>query len=81
MNNGSLVPYIENYGIGIRSQDLEPVLVINGGFYLISPEELRKNKSFLNSESIPLLINSPQEALDIDTDREWKIAEIECLRF
>jgi N-acylneuraminate cytidylyltransferase len=81
MKNGFLVPYIENHGIGIRSQDLEPVLVANGGFYLISPVELRKNKSFLNSESIPLLVNSPQEALDIDTEWEWKIAEIQCLRF
>jgi CMP-N,N'-diacetyllegionaminic acid synthase len=81
MKNGFLVPYIENHGIGIRSQDLEPVLVVNGGFYLISPVELRKNKSFLNSESIPLLVNSPLEALDIDTEWEWKIAEIQCLRF
>jgi len=81
MKDGYLVPYIENHGIGIRSQDLEPVLVVNGGFYLISPVELRKNKSFLNSESIPLLVNSPQEALDIDTEWEWNIAEIQCLRF
>lgn len=81
MKDGYLVPYMENHGFGVRSQDLEPTLVANGGFYLVSPVELRKNKSFISSESIALLVNSPREALDIDTEWEFKIAEIQCLRY
>ncbi len=76
MKDGRLIPFLEEHGFGIRSQDLEPALVINGGFYLISPEELRKKKSFLDLESIPLIVDSPQEALDIDTHWEYRLAEV-----
>jgi CMP-N-acetylneuraminic acid synthetase len=75
MIDGKLFPFEEHHGFGIRSQDLEPAFVLNGGFYLISPAELRKNKSFIGLESIPLLVNSPHEALDIDTEWEFELAE------
>ena len=75
MKDGYLVPYMENHGFGIRSQDLEPALVANGGFYLISPKELRESKSFIGLESIPLIVNSPQEALDIDSKEDFNFAE------
>jgi len=70
-----LVPFMEDHGFGIRSQDLLPALVVNGSFYLISPTELRDFKSFLGTKAIPLLIESPQEALDIDTEWDFKMAE------
>lgn len=75
MRDGYLVPFLEDNGFGIRSQDLEPAFVANGGFYLISPEEIRKSKSFISLESIPLLVNSSEETLDIDTESEFKFAE------
>ena len=76
LKDGYLVPFVEHHGFGIRSQDLEPALVANGGFYLISPVELRKSKSFIGGERLPLLIYSPKEALDIDTEWEFKVAEV-----
>ena len=81
MKEGHIVPFVEHHGFGIRSQDLELALVANGGFYLISPKEMRNNKSFISLESIPLVVNSPQEALVIDTEWEFKIAEIQCLEY
>ena len=48
---------------------------LNGSFYLISPKELRKNKSFFKGTSKPLIINSEKEALDIDTYWDFKIAQ------
>ena len=81
MKEGHIVPFVEHHGFGIRSQDLELALVANGGFYLISPKEMRNNKSFISLESIPLEVNSPQEALVIDTEWEFKIAEIQCLEY
>ena len=48
---------------------------VNGSFYLISPKELRKNKSFFKGISKPLIINSEKEALDIDTYWDFKIAQ------
>ena len=75
MEDRKLVPFLEHHGFGIRSQDLEPALVANGGFYLISPKELRDNESFISLGSIPLIVNTPQEALDIDSREDFNFAE------
>jgi N-acylneuraminate cytidylyltransferase len=70
-----LVPFMQEHGLETRSQDLPPAYVVNGSFYLITPKELRANRTFFGKEAIPLLIESAQEALDIDTEWDWKIAE------
>lgn len=70
-----LVPFIQEDGLNTRSQDLTPAYVANGGFYLISPAELRVSHSFIASKTIPLIIESPQEGLDIDSEWDFKIAE------
>ena len=70
-----LVPFMKDNGLGIRSQDLPPAYVVNGSFYLISPFELRTHKSFFGTKTLPLLIESPKEGLDIDTEWDFKIAE------
>jgi N-acylneuraminate cytidylyltransferase len=75
MKDSYLIPFLEHHGFGVRSQDLEPVFVANGGFYLISPRDLREFRTFIGLESTPLIFESVQEALDIDTEWEWKIAE------
>ena len=76
MKGDYLVPYMQEHGLESRSQDLPPAYIVNGSFYLISPTELRNSKSFVGSKTIPLTIESPQEALDIDTEWDFKIAEI-----
>lgn len=75
MDSGFLVPFMESHGFGTRSQDLEPAFVANGGFYLISPIELRKGKSFVTIEQVPLLGESYKESLDIDTELDFELAE------
>lgn len=70
-----LVPFMEEHGLEMRSQDLPPAFVVNGSFYLISPAELRACQSFVEVKTTPLLIDSPQEALDIDTEWDFQIAE------
>lgn len=69
-----LVPFMQEHGMGTRSQDLPPAFVVNGSFYLISPAELRACRSFVGTKTTPLLIGAPQEALDIDTDWDWAVA-------
>ena len=49
--------------------------MVNGAFYLIAPAELRAARSFIGARTVPLLIASPQEALDIDTAWDWALAE------
>lgn len=75
MEDGYLVPFMQEHGFGTRSQDLPPAYVVNGCFYLISSAELRACRSFVGKKTIPLLIESPQEALDIDTEWDFNVAE------
>jgi N-acylneuraminate cytidylyltransferase len=76
MEGDYLVPFMRGHGLDTRSQDLPPAYVVNGGFYLISPTELRAYHSFVGAKTMPLFIESPQEALDIDTEWDFLIAEI-----
>lgn len=71
-----LIPFIAGRGLNTRSQDLPPAYSVNGCFYLVSPDDLRKNHSFFSGRVVPLLVESPQEALDIDTEWDWKVAEM-----
>lgn len=71
-----LVPYVSEHGLEGRSQDLPPAVVVNGSFYLVSPTELRARRSFIGVPTVPLLIESPQEAWDIDTAWDFKVAEL-----
>ncbi len=75
IENEYLVPLMHEHGFGIRSQDLPPAYVVNGSFYLISPETLRTERSLVGQEPVPLLIESQQESLDIDTLWDFKMAE------
>jgi CMP-N,N'-diacetyllegionaminic acid synthase len=75
MEGEYLVPFMRDHGLETRSQDLLPSFVVNGSFYLTSPSELRSTRSFVGLKAIPLVIDSAQEALDIDTDWDWAIAE------
>lgn len=70
-----LLPYLDQSGLGMRSQDLPPAYVVTGSFYLSSPAQLRAQRSFIGATTVPLLIESPQEALDIDTAWDWALAE------
>lgn len=75
IEDGFLKPYIEGYGFQSRSQDLPPAYSINGCFYLICPAELRSRRSFVGNWTIPLLIESHEESLDIDTEWDCRIAQ------
>lgn len=79
MEGGYLVPFMPEHGLEMRSQDLLPAFVVNGSFYLISPAELRACRSFVGIKTIPLLIESPQEALDIDTEWDFKMAAMSIM--
>ena len=68
-------PFVEGDGLNTRYQDLPPAYVVNGAFYLIAPDDLRKLKSFYSENVVPLVIDTPAENLDIDTEWDWKLAE------
>ena len=71
-----LVPYIAESQSSSRSQDLPEAFVVNGSFYLIEPDLLKKTKKLVNAEIFPLIISSMEESLDIDDQWDWKIAQM-----
>lgn len=75
LEGDSMRPFVDGGGLHLRSQELPPAYVINGAFYLISPVELRRHQAFYSDAMVPLVIDRPEEAIDIDTDFDWKIAE------
>lgn len=61
----------------IQTQYLKPVLVENSGFYVFSKSSFAKNKRRIGEK--PLLFPIDQyEAIDIDNENDFQIAEILC---
>lgn len=75
INKNYLTSFIGGNNFDIRSQDLLPAYVLNGAIYLVSPKSLRKNHSFIDDHTIPLIMQSQIESLDIDTEFDFKLAE------
>lgn len=69
-------PFLPSSGVNTRSQDLPPAYAVNGSFYLISPPNLRQRRSFFGGEMTPLIIEDEVEAVDIDSEWDWAIAEM-----
>jgi len=67
--------FVPRDGSKLSSTDLPPAYAINGAFYLVTSETLRKSRSFYFDEITPLIIGSRNESLDIDTEADWKLAE------
>lgn len=76
-----ILPFMKEHGLEKRSQDLPQAYAVNGSFYLISPTELRASRNFLGAETVPLIIESKQEAIDIDTEWDFKLAEFVLEKF
>ncbi len=75
VEGGTMQPFIEGEGLHMRSQDLPPAYVVNGAFHLIKPEDLREHRSFFKDDMVPLVIDEPEECIDIDTEWDWRLAE------
>jgi N-acylneuraminate cytidylyltransferase len=58
----------------VRRQDLPPMYDVNGLIYLFKVEELRKH-SWVECERIRPLIVAHWEAIDIDSEEDWWLAE------
>ena len=70
-----LEPYLEEHGFGKRSQDLPDAFAANGCLYVISPQLLRVNKSFVGATVQPVFVASMSESMDIDTEEDWEFAQ------
>jgi CMP-N,N'-diacetyllegionaminic acid synthase len=75
IEKGIMRPFMKSETLHMRSQDLPPAYMVNGGFYLVSPKYLREERSFYKGQIIPLIIDPSEESMDIDTEWDWKLAE------
>ena len=73
IRHSAFKPY--SYEFGQRSQDLEPLYYENGLLYVCS-YELAKNGKLMSENPTAMLIEHPYGSVDIDTDLDWKWAEL-----
>jgi CMP-N,N'-diacetyllegionaminic acid synthase len=73
-----LIHFLTNMDSGMRSQDLPLIFTTNGVLYLVSPHDLRRNKSFSGEKTVPLHISSQKERLDIDSKWDFHLASLLC---
>lgn len=58
-----------------RSQDLEPFYHDVGQFYCVNVESFREQQVLVMEKTVPLIL-SELEIQDIDTEEDWKLAEL-----
>lgn len=58
-----------------RSQDLEPFYHDAGQFYFLNTESFQAQGRLVMEKTVPLIL-SEMEVQDIDTEEDWKIAEV-----
>lgn len=63
----------------VRSQDLEPVFHDAGQFYFVRSKVIIEERSLIGACSLPYEVTE-DEAQDIDTPSDWKIAEMKFER-
>ena len=75
---GVLRPFLSEVPGDVRSQDLPPAYVLNGVLYVARVDTVRTRRSFESPQTRALVLDSPEEALDIDTPFDWMVAEAIC---
>jgi N-acylneuraminate cytidylyltransferase len=73
INNKVYMNWPEN--INIRSQDLEKMYHDAGQFYIFKVTELKKQKKLFMENTGAIILNN-LEVQDIDTEIDWKLAEM-----
>lgn len=74
LNDGCL-EYVYPQHRNTRSQDLEPWYHDVGQFYCIRVESFLKQRGLVMEKTVPLVL-SEMEIQDIDTEEDWKLAEL-----
>lgn len=75
IKNGLMTPLFDERFLEIRRQELPPAYRLNGAIYIISPETLRKHKSFYCNRTLPFVMTA-KSSIDIDEEIDFQIAEL-----
>lgn len=74
-DDGMLTPFANSKGLEFRSQDLPPAVAVAGNMYLIHTNVLERQGTFFPARTIGVVCDRPYEAVDIDTEDDWIVAE------
>jgi CMP-N-acetylneuraminic acid synthetase len=72
---GLLHRFVAAADLTLRTQDLPPAYVVIGNLYLIRAGALREHGTFFPPATASVVCDGPLEALDIDTEDDWVVAE------
>jgi CMP-N-acetylneuraminic acid synthetase len=71
----ALKPFSDLQKLHLRSQELPEAVYVSGNMYLIRPAVLERYKAFFPQRTSGVLCDQPYEAVDIDTEADWVVAE------
>lgn len=78
--DGSLQPIIGWKEMSKRSQDLDASYQLNGSIYIASSQSIRDGRPLVGPGTLGFLMEGPEEAVDIDNESDWSIAESFLIR-
>ncbi len=70
------IPTIGWSSFQLRSQDLPKYYKLNGSIYVLNPVDVIQGLQIVHHGFIPYIMESFPESVDIDTESDWKIAEM-----
>lgn len=74
IKDGLLTPLFDERFLNTRRQELPSAYRPNGAIYIISPENLKKNKSFYCNRTLAYIMTA-KSSIDIDEEIDFHIAE------
>lgn len=75
IEDGRLVPFLDNGNVQLRRQDMPPAYEHNGALYFARIDRLLHERSFNTTGTIPYVTEGIIN-LDIDTPEDWDYAEL-----
>ncbi len=76
VSENSMVPCLGWSELSRRSQGQKPAWALDGAIYIISPDTLRTERSFLPEDVLPFEIRQAHESMDIDTLDDFELCEM-----
>lgn len=70
-----LQKFVEGADLALRTQDLPKAYALTGSLYVVRSAALREHGTFFPPNTAGVVCDDPLEAMDIDTEQDWVIAE------
>jgi len=75
LDGPAMHPFLGWNALQQRSQDLPPAYTLNGAVYVLPAQTIREGAPLIQPGTRPFIMNDLREALDIDTEDDWQMAQ------